>query len=67
MIVDQAFVKQKKSRIASEQNITIDKENVKLVSNVKRFVIHIDGKSNFTLYIDIICKSAPNQLNVLCM
>ena len=60
MIVDQAFVKQKKSRIASEQNITIDKENVKLVSNVKRFVIHID-------YIDIICKSAPDQLNVLCM
>ena len=47
------------------ENITIDKENIKVVSNVKMLGVHIDSKLNFNLHIDIICKSASNQLNAL--
>ena len=47
------------------ENITIDKENVKVVSNVKMLGVHIDSKQNFNLHIDIICKSASSQLNAL--
>ena len=46
-------------------NITIDKENIKLVSNIKMLGVHIDSKSNFNLHIDIVCKSTSNQLNAL--
>ena len=47
------------------ENTTIDKENIKVVSNVKMLGVHIDSKLNFNLHIDIICKSASNQLNAL--
>ena len=42
------------------ENITTDKENIKVVSNVKMLGPHIDGKLNINLHIDIICKSASN-------
>ena len=44
---------------------TIDKENMKFVLNVKSLGVHIDSKLNFNLHIDIIRKSASNQLNAL--
>ena len=47
------------------ENITIDKENSEVASNVKMLSVHIDSKLNFNLHIDIICKSASNQLNAL--
>ena len=47
------------------ENITIDKENIKVVSNVKMLGVHTDSKLNFNLHIDIICKSASSQLNAL--
>ena len=47
------------------ENITIDKENIKVVSNVKMLGVHIDSKLNFNLHIDIIFKSASNELNAL--
>ena len=47
------------------ENITIDKENIKVASNDKMLGVHIVSKLNFNLYIDIICKSASNQLNAL--
>ena len=47
------------------ENITIDKENIKFASNVKMFGVHIDNKLKFNLHIDIICKSASNHLNTL--
>ena len=47
------------------ENVTIDKENMKAVSNVKMLGVHIGSKLNFNLHIDIFCKSAPNQLNAL--
>ena len=45
------------------ENITIDKENIKVVSNVKMLGVHIDSKLNFNLHIDIIGQPASNQLN----
>ena len=47
------------------KNITIDNENITVVSNVKMLGVPIDSKLNFSLYIDIICKPASNQLNAL--
>ena len=40
------------------ENITIDKENIKVVSDVEMLGVHTDGKLYFNLHIDIICKSA---------
>ena len=56
----------KNSDLFLNENITIDthKKNNKIVSNVEMLGIHTDSKLNFNLYIDIICKSASNQLNV---
>ena len=45
------------------ENIAIDKEYIKVVSDVKTLGIHIASKLNFNLHIEIICKSASNQLN----
>ena len=45
--------------------ITIDREHITVVSNVKMLGVHFDSKSNFNLHIDIICKSASNQVNAL--
>ena len=47
------------------ENITIDKKTIKVVSNVKMLGVHIDSKLNFNLNFDIICKSAWDQLNGL--
>ena len=53
------------SNLYLNENVTIDKENIKVVSNVKMLSVHIDSKLNFKLHIDIICESASNQLNAL--
>ena len=53
------------------QAILLDKRNSdwhlneKVVSNVKMLGVHIDSKLNFNLHIDIIGKSASDQLNTL--
>ena len=47
------------------KNITIDKENIKVVSSVKMLGVHIGSKLDFDLHIDIICKPASSQLNAL--
>ena len=53
------------------QVILLDKRNSdwhlneKVVSNVKMLGAHIDSKLNFNLHINIICKSASDQLNTL--
>ena len=49
------------------ENITIDKENIKVVSNVKMLSVHIDSKLNFNLKINIIYKSASSKLNALVL
>ena len=53
------------SDLYPNEDFTVDKENIKVVSNVKILGVHIDSKLNFNLHIDIIFKSASNQLNVL--
>ena len=55
----------KNSDLHLNENIIIDKENIKVVSNVKILGVHIDSKLNFNLHIYIICKSVSNQLNAL--
>ena len=47
------------------ENFTVDKENIKVISNIKILGAHIDSKLNFNLHIDIIFKSASNRLNAL--
>ena len=46
------------------ENITVNKENINVISNIKMIGLHIDSKLSFNLHIDIICKSTSNQLNV---
>ena len=43
----------------------LKKKTHKVVSNVKMIGVHIDRILNFNLHIEIICKSASNQLNAL--
>ena len=43
----------------------LKKKTHNVISNVKMIGVHIDGILNFNLHIDIICKSASNQLNAL--
>ena len=43
----------------------LKKKPHKVVSNVTMLGVHIDGILNFNLHIEIICKSASNQLNAL--
>ena len=45
------------------ENITVNKKkNINVISNIKMIGLHIDSKLSFNLHIDIICKSASNQL-----
>ena len=57
------FLDKRNSDLHLNENITIDKESIKVVSNAKMLGVHIDRKLNFNLHIDIICKCASNQLN----
>ena len=59
------FLNNRNSDLYLNENITSDKENIKVVSNVKVFDVYIDRKLNFNLHIDIILKFASNQLNNL--
>ena len=51
----------KKSCLVKRQKMS----HVKDVSNAKLWDVHTDSKFDSNLHIDIICKSASNQLNVL--
>ena len=63
----QALLLNKRScELYLNKNITIDKENIEIVSNVEILGVHIDRKLNFNLHIEIICKSASDQLDILC-
>ena len=58
--------KKKNSDLHLNENITIDKENIKVVPDVKMLGVHIDSKLTFNLHIDIICKSASKSTNCFC-
>ena len=59
------LIHKRNSDLYLNENITTDKENIKIVPNIKMLGVYIDKKLHFNLYIDIICKSASNQLNAL--
>ena len=54
------------SDLCLSENIAVDKENIKAVSNVKMLGVHNDSKLKCNnLHTDIICKSASDQLNAI--
>ena len=48
------LVDKRNSDLYLNKNITTDIEHIKILA------VHVDSKSNFSLHIDIICKSSSN-------
>ena len=46
-------------------HISVDNQQIKVVSSVKLLGLQLDDTLNFNLHISNICKSAANQLNAL--
>ena len=61
----QAIILDKRKRDHTDEHITVDNQQIKVVSSVKLLGLQLDKKLNFNLHISNICKSAVNQLNTL--
>ena len=61
----QAIIFDKRKMDNIDERITVDNQQIKVVSSVKLLAVQLDDKLNFNLHIGNICKSAANQLNVL--
>ena len=61
----QAIILDKRKRDHTDEHITVDNQQIKVVSSVKLLGQQLDDKLNFNLHISNICKSAANQLNAL--
>ena len=61
----QAIILNKRKRDYTDESITVDNQQIKVVSSVKLLGLQLDDKLNFNLHISNICKSAANQLNAL--
>ena len=61
----QAIILDKRKRDHTDEHITVDNQQIKVVSSVKHLGLQLDDKLNFNLHISNICKSAANQLNAL--
>ena len=48
----------------TNRTININQKEIKAVAKAKHLAIEIDDKLNFNHYINSICKSASNQLNI---
>ena len=48
------LVDKRNSDLYLNKNVTTDIEHIKILA------VHVDSKSNFSLHIDIICKSSSN-------
>ena len=48
-----------------DERITVDNQDIKVVSSVKHLGLQLDDRLNFNLHISNIWKSATNQLNTL--
>ena len=59
----QAILLYKRKSHHTNQLITGDNQNIKVLSSVE--LLGIDDKLNFNLHIGNICRSAANQLNAL--
>ena len=61
----QAIILNKRKSDRTNERITIDILQIKVVSSVKLLGLQLDDKLNFNLRISNICKSAANQQNAL--
>ena len=61
----QAIILDKRKSDHTDELITVDNQQIKVVSSMKLLVSQLDGKLNFNPHISKICKSAANQLNAL--
>ena len=61
----QAIILDKRKRDHTDEHITVDNQQVKVVSSMKLLGLQLDDTLNFNLHISNICKSAANQLNAL--
>ena len=61
----QAIILYKRKRNHSDELVTVDNQQVKIVSPVTLLSLQLDDKLNFNLYISNIFKSAAKQLNAL--
>ena len=61
----QAFILDKRKRDHTDEHITADNQQIKVVSSMKLLGLQLDDKLNFNLHISHICRSAANQLNAL--
>ena len=61
----QAIIFDKRKRDHTDERITVDSQQIKVVSSMKLLGFQLDDKLNFNLHISNICKSAANQLNAL--
>ena len=61
----QAIILDKRKRDHTDERITVDNYQIKIVSSVKLSGLQLDDKLNFNVHISNICKSAANQPNAL--
>ena len=61
----QAIILDKRKRDHTDENFTVDNQQIKVVSSVKLLGLQLDNKLNLNLHIRNFCKSAANQLNAL--
>ena len=61
----EAIILDKRKRDHTDEHITVDNQQINVVSSVKLLGLQLDEKLNFNLHISNICKSAANQQNAL--
>ena len=61
----QAIILDKRKRDHTDEHITVNNQQIKVVSSVNLVGLQLGDKLNFNLHISNICKSAANQLNAL--
>ena len=61
----QEIMLDKRKRDHTDERITVDNQQIKVVLSVKLLDLQLDDKLNFNLHISNICKSAANQLDAL--
>ena len=61
----QAIMLDKPKRDHTNERITFDNQQMKVMWSVKLLGVRLDDKLNFNLHISNICRSAANQLNAL--
>ena len=61
----QAIILHRRKSDHTDEYITVDNQQIKVVSSVKLLGLQLDYKLNFNLHISNICKSAVDQLYAL--